>query len=255
MAEPDELVIEFSIRRCKCQLCRERLNEPIHYRLTRQRKTVPLCKPCYEGLVLANPNRLNPLLSKSVKFGRAVSPNAFARLYVARFGHPAIKCACGCGRYTRSPANCLPEHRPGGSHFDESHRLGIAEPQRYEDALIVKANRLYDKGLTTLAIARQLGISQAWVHKVTNTLSANDARQLGITRPRSQGHNRKALPVARIVEDYDKGRGLDPRALAKKYGVSHATIRNRLREAGVYRLLSLPKGGVSMDACHNGERR
>lgn len=113
----------------------------------------------------------------------------------------------------------------------------IAGPQRYENDLIVKANALYDQGLSTQAVARQLGVSQAWVHKVTSTLSPDDARRLRVSRPRGGGTRRKSLPVADIVADYDGGLGMEPRALAKKYGVSHATIRNRLREAGVYRLL------------------
>ena len=172
-----------------------------------------------------------------MRAGRPVSPIMFRHLYQQRFGHDAIQCHCGCGRYTRTDANFVRGHEPNATRFDQEHCLLIAGPQRYENDLIVKANALYDQGLSTQAVARQLGVSQAWVHKVTSTLSPDDARRLRVSRPRGGGTRRKSLPVADIVADYDGGLGMEPRALAKKYGVSHATIRNRLREAGVYRLL------------------
>jgi transposase len=172
-----------------------------------------------------------------MRVGRPVSQLTYRRQFRRRFGFAALKCQCGCGQYTRTDARFLAGHEPDSETFEEMHRRLIAEPQRYPDDLIAKANQLYEEGLSTLAVARRLRVSQAWVHKATNTLSPKDARSLGVKRPRGGGKNRKELPVAAIIADYDNGRGLEPRALANKYGVSHATIRNRLREAGVYRLL------------------
>jgi len=237
MGHVNELVIHFDPTAYRCQLCRERIMERLCPPAKGRRKVTPLCGACHKGIVIPGADRIRRLLKASMRVGRPVSPYIFRRLYQHCFGHAAVQCHCGCGRYTRTDANYLPGHEPGATRFDEAHRLLIAEPQRFQDNLIAKANALYDQGLSTQGVARELGVSQAWVHKVTNTLSPEDARRLSVKRLRGGGSRRKHLPVAQIVADYNGGEGMEPRALAKKYGVSHGTIRNRLREVGVYKLL------------------
>lgn len=197
---------------------------------------ITLCDECHNHIVTGHEGKLIRLFAACLKTGKPVSEHTFKRLYRQACEVEPRRCACGCGKWTRiigrEPNIYIRGHAQIGRKLKESHRLKIIETHKFTDDKIIQAQTLYDSGLSTIAVAKQMGVSTGWVSKSVKVRTFAEAQRLRFQRADQPKKPLKQLPIADIVQGY--AGGLNPFELAAKYGVSHMTIRSRLRDAGVY---------------------
>lgn len=109
----------------------------------------------------------------------------------------------------------------------ESWRLN---PRRIPDEVRQEAERLYLSGYSTVAVAKELGVAQAWVHR---HMSINN-----LLRPSTNPHRKPRIIVSdeltgQIIELYSTG--LSTGQVAKELGLVQPTVSGVLRRCGALR--------------------
>jgi DNA-directed RNA polymerase specialized sigma24 family protein len=161
------------------------------------------------------------------------SASQVVSLYVQGLSACEIAAILGCGRSTvlRRLHQSDISLRPA-SDYGYKRRGKRVTPHR-QDILDSNLIDLYKRGLSTTAIAQQVGCHESTVWRRLKNAG---------TELRPAGFARQQFPTLRIVCLFTEG--LTAREIAQQLGCATSTVTHRLRQAGMSRRsLRSPKGG------------